>query len=203
MDLVGGTRAGQGSGVLLDLARRAAGVVERRGDQHPGANRVRVGDRRGLAVALGDLLRAASEEGAVHRLYVLAFVLVGGFAVGDGGGGDAHGPQVRLHTQAQQRQVAAPGGAGQHQPRGVHDALVDRPLTDRDDVLQFGQPDAAAQCLRPLLAIAAGAAVVEAHDGEAVVDPGGGFDVEGVTVLLVGAAVQQEHRRVRGLALDR
>ena len=148
--------------------------------------------RRAPPVDLRHLLRRAAEQRAVERLERLHLVLVRRDVVGHGDHGNPGRPQLRLGAQAEQGQVAAPGGAGQRDPGGVRDALLDELRAHGGEILELGQARPAGEGVPPLASVAGRAAVVHLDGRAAQVDVRGAVACEGVTVVPGGAAVHQE-----------
>ena len=100
----------------------------------------------------------------------------------------------------EQRHVAAPRPAREHDPLGVGEAPGDEVVEAREHVLELEEPDVAGELVAPRLAEALGAAVVDHRDEEPGVDVGLDVRRPAVHVERVRPAVHPHDHRVRAVA---
>ena len=189
-------------GQLLDVAHRlpvrAAAVVAPDQEHDGGAHVVREVDRVAVAHELREVLRlVTAEERAVVRLEEGRQLLVPVLVVPDGHARDPAQPQVGMLPQLEERDVPAPGVAGDHRALGVGQAVRDEILEPGVHVLELRPADVPDERVAPLPSVADRAAVVDHPDDEARVHVGLHLGLPAVEVEPRRPAVDEHHHRER------
>src|SRR5579883_2749432 len=157
--------------VGADGASGGARVVAALDDEDGRADPLGVGNGRGAAVEIRLLLWRAAKEGKLIAAQGVRRILVGHRPVGDSDTGQATGPEIGAFAEAEQRQVAAVGPAGEEDLVGLRDALLHQPVARGHHVLDLPVAEIAPDLLLKLASKGDGAAIIDAEEGEAVIDP--------------------------------